>query len=165
MFTQLFNRFTQLFKNGGWLCCIDSCVQPFKAHLHHGFVLCWESTYSEVGAKKKPLKRRTTVVPSSCSADTMKRGLLRTIFSELWKGSSSWRNLETLGSQQSWQWQNWTRNQDLSIHSFQITQGNVSSTHVLGEWLSCLCIRMGVVVGQVGGILVQVCLCVCVWPR
>lgn len=48
--------------------------------------------------------------------------------------------------------------QDCKIHTFRITQGN-------RERLTCLLIRMGVVVGWVGGAVVKMCLCACVWPR
>lgn len=59
----------------------------------------------------------------------------------------------------------------LQTHSFQVTKGNITVMQILGEWLTSLWFMMGAVVGQMGGIISRVCLCVfvciCVrrWPR
>lgn len=64
------------------------CVQPININLcldqstystcHSRFVSCWESSYSEAGAKNKFLLR-AMIFSSSCSADTIKSGVLRTM--------------------------------------------------------------------------------------
>lgn len=48
----------------------------------------------------------------------------------------------------------------LQTHSFQVTKGNITVMQILGEWLTSLWFMMGVVVGQMGGIISRVCLCV-----
>lgn len=92
-------HFTWVVENGGWQCwCIDLCLtnqQTFMSgsiNIQYMPLPCWESSYSEAGAKKKFLLR-TMIFSISCSADTIKSGVLRTMLLELRKGSSGLKTL------------------------------------------------------------------------
>lgn len=65
---------------------------PITVHLHHlSFLLCWESTYSEAGAKHVPQNSalRITIIASTCSVETIKKGQSSNCSLEVWKSSSS----------------------------------------------------------------------------
>lgn len=88
------HKFVKMAVAGAALCSTNQHTLmsgPITVRLRHWrFLLCWESSYSEEGANEVPQNRalRTTIVPSSCGTDTIKRRGVIQLFMELWKSSS-----------------------------------------------------------------------------